>query len=276
MCRQSATLGLGKLIQGNFKYRGFYFKMLNTWEVPGGPVVRTWHFHYRGPRFNPWGRELRLCELKKKVKLSVPSSLLSRQQDGLVKTGMSFNLPASEPPTASHQSIWNNIHSLLRPPKPELIWFSLSFWLISNLSAGVCPPPPTFCFLHKLVCSHLRAFAGKALPQCGRGLGLFIQNCLLHSESTVARQSWCISQPSSRKAWQYYQVLSQGMWTETKWSTSSSMFFFHQVGWSQGDVRLMREEPCSLSTAWMRSINQEHLFGLYSTGKIKTWFVINY
>ena len=73
MCRQSATLGLGKLIQGNFKYRGFYFKMLNTWEVPGGPVVRTWHFHYRGPRFNPWGRELRLCELKKKLNfLSLP------------------------------------------------------------------------------------------------------------------------------------------------------------------------------------------------------------
>ena len=24
------------------------------WEFPGGPVVRTPRFHYRGPRFNPW------------------------------------------------------------------------------------------------------------------------------------------------------------------------------------------------------------------------------
>ena len=249
--------------------------MLNTWEVPGGPVVRTWHFHYRGSRFNPWGRELTLFELKKKLNfLSLPpycptskmgwwklrchsTSLLQSLQQLLIRA---FGITSILFSGLQSQS-WSD---------------SACLWLISNLSAGVCPPPPTFCFLHKLVCSHLRAFAGKALPQCGRGLGLFIQNCLLHSDSTVARQCWCIAQPSLRKAWQYYQVLSQGMWTEIKWSTSSSVFFFHQVGWSQGDVRLMREEPCSLSTAWMRSINQEHLFGLDSTGKIKTWFVINY
>lgn len=24
------------------------------WEFPGGPGVKTWHFVYRGPGFNPW------------------------------------------------------------------------------------------------------------------------------------------------------------------------------------------------------------------------------
>ena len=29
-------------------------KIKNFWEFPGGPVVRTRHFHCLGPGFNPW------------------------------------------------------------------------------------------------------------------------------------------------------------------------------------------------------------------------------
>ena len=32
------------------------------WEFPGGPVVRTWHFHCRSPGFTPWSGELRCCK----------------------------------------------------------------------------------------------------------------------------------------------------------------------------------------------------------------------
>ena len=31
-----------------------YYKILSIGDFPGGPVVKTPHFHYRGHRFNPW------------------------------------------------------------------------------------------------------------------------------------------------------------------------------------------------------------------------------
>ena len=35
------------------------FKKDKSWEFPGGPVVRTLHFHCRGPGFNPgWGTKI--------------------------------------------------------------------------------------------------------------------------------------------------------------------------------------------------------------------------
>ena len=30
------------------------FSKKRKWEFPGGPGVKTWHFDYRGPGFNPW------------------------------------------------------------------------------------------------------------------------------------------------------------------------------------------------------------------------------
>ena len=36
----------------------------NSWEFPGGPVVRTLHFHCQGRRFNPWlGTKISQAEL---------------------------------------------------------------------------------------------------------------------------------------------------------------------------------------------------------------------
>ena len=31
------------------------------WDFPGGPVVKTPHFHFRGHEFDPWSEELRSC-----------------------------------------------------------------------------------------------------------------------------------------------------------------------------------------------------------------------
>ena len=30
------------------------FKKLKDWDFPGGPVVRTPSFHYKGPGFDAW------------------------------------------------------------------------------------------------------------------------------------------------------------------------------------------------------------------------------
>ena len=40
-------------------------------EFSGGPVVRSWHFHFWGPRFNPWSGIKILKKEKEKKKISV-------------------------------------------------------------------------------------------------------------------------------------------------------------------------------------------------------------
>ena len=34
--------------------KNLFTDLKSFWEFPGGPVVRTWHFHSCGPGFNPW------------------------------------------------------------------------------------------------------------------------------------------------------------------------------------------------------------------------------
>ena len=42
-----------------FTNSNVYLLIPYCWEFPGGPVVRTWHFHCRGPGFDPgWGTKI--------------------------------------------------------------------------------------------------------------------------------------------------------------------------------------------------------------------------
>ena len=46
-----------KFLKNDLPYRGVRLLLFTKGEMrefPGGPVVRTPHFHCRGHRFNPW------------------------------------------------------------------------------------------------------------------------------------------------------------------------------------------------------------------------------
>ena len=42
-----------KTLDMNYKIK-CKIKSNNIWDFPGGPVVKTLHFHCRGHRFDPW------------------------------------------------------------------------------------------------------------------------------------------------------------------------------------------------------------------------------
>ena len=42
-----------------FCFHSFSFKIISSWDAPGGPVVKPLSSQRRGPRFNPWsGNEI--------------------------------------------------------------------------------------------------------------------------------------------------------------------------------------------------------------------------
>ena len=60
-------------------------KKSKSWEFPGGPVVRTLHFHYRRHRFYPWSPASRMALPKKKTECETFEKLFNMDLKDLVE-----------------------------------------------------------------------------------------------------------------------------------------------------------------------------------------------